>query len=113
MSLATVGSFLFNPCPPGGSCCAEAQACGLPCVLAGTSSLPEVGDLAALYHDPKDVQASGRLLADVLDQHHLSASLREKGLANARRFSWALHAEKLIESWVRVQAAHATDSQPA
>lgn len=71
----------------------EAMACGTPVVLAGATSLPEVGGNAALYFEP----GSDRELADVtsslLDDRDLQESLRSRGLARAAEFTWARAAE--------------------
>ncbi|WP_404420324.1 glycosyltransferase family 4 protein [Nibricoccus sp. IMCC34717] len=78
---------------------AEAQACGLPCVAANTSSLPEVGGDAAYYHDADDFEAAGRAIANLLGDSALREQIITAGLQNAARFTWARHAQLLIDSW--------------
>ncbi len=75
----------------------EAQGCGLPCVLADSSCLREVGGSAALYHDPHDANALREALLCVMDRPECREALREEGLLNVRRFSWAEHARRVVE----------------
>lgn len=66
----------------------EAFACGCPALLAGRSSLPEVGGDAALYFDPENgdelLGQAGRLLRDPT----LRESLAAAGSERLRGFSW-------------------------
>ena len=78
---------------------AEAQACGLPCVISNASSLPEIGGEGALYHDPLDAQALADQLQRVYEDKELRASLRAKGFANAQRFDWDRHVDTLMQYW--------------
>jgi glycosyltransferase involved in cell wall biosynthesis len=66
----------------------EALACGCPVVCSNSSSLPEVGGDAALYHHPLDTDALEHQLRRVLTQSDLVTGLRKKGFAQAERFSW-------------------------
>jgi len=79
---------------------AEAQACGLPCILAGTSSLPEVGGEAALYHAVDSAEGLAGQILSVATDPALRDRLRAAGLANALRFSWRRHAELLAASYL-------------
>jgi len=77
----------------------EAQACGIPCILANSSSLPEVGGDAALYHEAEDVDQLVRHVEAIAQDQSLRAKLVEDGLTNAKRFSWKRHGEVLIETY--------------
>ncbi len=74
----------------------EAMACGTPVVAADRASLPEVVGEAALLVDPDDpgdiAQALERALADAPQR----ARMRELGLSQAARFSWARTAEETL-----------------
>jgi glycosyltransferase involved in cell wall biosynthesis len=75
----------------------EAMACGTPVVCSNTSSLPEVAGDAALYFDPRAVDALVHALSHALTDASLCATLRARGLARAKQFTWdhaarALHA---------------------
>jgi glycosyltransferase involved in cell wall biosynthesis len=75
----------------------EAMACGTPVVCADNSSLPEIAGDAALLIKAEDtaglVEAMRRLLAD----QELRQGLIERGLEQARRFTWDSAAQKLLE----------------
>lgn len=79
---------------------AEAQACGLPCILARTSSLPEVGGIAALYHPADGAEELARHIADVATNNDLRQRLIAAGLENVKRFTWRRHAELLAASYL-------------
>ncbi|MEE9368087.1 MAG: glycosyltransferase family 1 protein [Pontiella sp.] len=74
----------------------EAQSCGLPCVLASSSSLPEVGGNAALYHDMKSAEELASCLRGIYENDALAQQLVGKGYENIRRFSWEKHVGNLI-----------------
>ena len=66
----------------------EAMASGTPVVTSNVSSLPEVVDDAAVLVDPYDPGAIADGMYRVLTDEQLRRSLRRKGLARARQFSW-------------------------
>ncbi len=66
----------------------EAQACGTPVLTSTTSSLPEVAGGAAWLVDPHDEEAIAAGLATLWRDQRLRRELAERGLANARRFTW-------------------------
>lgn len=67
----------------------EAMACGTPVVAANTSSLPEAAGDAGLLFDPHDAAQLAERITAVLTNPDLAAAMREKGLQQASRFSWA------------------------
>lgn len=67
----------------------EAMACGTPVVTSNVSSLPEVCGDAAVLVDPTDPQAIADGLIRAATDETLRAHLVARGLARARRFSWA------------------------
>jgi glycosyltransferase involved in cell wall biosynthesis len=75
----------------------EAMACGTPVVTSNTSSLPEVAGDAALLIDPLDEGALAEALLQVVNDRPLRAALREKGIAQARKFTWREAAEKTLQ----------------
>ncbi len=77
----------------------EAMACGAPVVSSNASSLPEVAGDAALYFDPRDVDAMTDAMLRALADDALRADLRAKGFAQAKKFSWEKAAGELLESW--------------
>jgi glycosyltransferase involved in cell wall biosynthesis len=66
----------------------EAMACGVPLITSDSSSLPEVVGDAAFALDPDDERQIGGSIISALTQDELAVEMREKGLAQAARFSW-------------------------
>ena len=75
----------------------EAMRCGAPVITSNVSSLPEVGGDAAEYVDPADVDALAAAIQRVALDPALRASMRERGAAQAKRFSWVRCAEQTHE----------------
>ena len=66
----------------------EAMACGVPVVTSNVSSLPEVvGDNAVLV-DPYNVDSIADGIRRVCTDDGLRESLRRRGAAHARQFTW-------------------------
>ncbi len=76
----------------------EAQAVGVPVVVSGTSSLPEVAGDSALYvEDPESVKSIKLALEKVLAlSPKQRAMIIKSGKENAKRFDWANSAKKLL-----------------
>ena len=79
----------------------EAMACGTPVACSSAASLPEVAGDAALFFDPHDVRQLASAIETMLTSSALRASLREKGLARAARFTWADTARRHVEIYRR------------
>jgi glycosyltransferase involved in cell wall biosynthesis len=84
----------------------EAQACGVPCVLARSSCLEEVGGDAVLYHDPLASEDLANKMSEVLMQEDLRTDLVKRGFANAACFTWEKHARTLLEVYAQVDPRH-------
>jgi glycosyltransferase involved in cell wall biosynthesis len=80
----------------------EAMACGTPVVASDRASLPEVvGEAGLLVNadDPEDIAgALGRVLTD----ESLRARMRERGLAQAARFTWDRAARETLSVYRNV-----------
>lgn len=66
----------------------EAMACGCPVVSSDTASLPEVCGDAVLYCDPKSPEDIANKIARVMGDPSLQSEMKQKGLAQAAKFSW-------------------------
>jgi glycosyltransferase involved in cell wall biosynthesis len=66
----------------------EAMACGTPVVCANTSSLPEVAGDAAVLFSATDSAALMSAMMVLLKDSKLRAKMQERGMAQARTFSW-------------------------
>ncbi len=73
----------------------EAMACGAPVVCSKAGALPEVVDDAAVLVDPLDIDSIATGLTTVLTSRSLQASLRQRGIARAKQFSWDQTAERV------------------
>jgi glycosyltransferase involved in cell wall biosynthesis len=82
----------------------EAMACGTPVVTSDVSSLPEITGDAALLIDPNDERALASALIEVVNNDRLRAELREKGIAQAMKFTWRDAAEKTLRLYQEAYA---------
>jgi len=81
----------------------EAMACGCPVVTTREASMPEVGGDAALYmKDPDDVEGLAAILKDLSANLAHRRQWAEKGLVQARQFSWRNTAEKTFKAFEQV-----------
>jgi glycosyltransferase involved in cell wall biosynthesis len=87
----------------------EAMACGVPVLCSNTSSLPEVVGDAGLQLPPHDVRAWVEALSRVLDDAHLRETLRARGLARARLFTWDATARKTLDVYRSVSMHKTAD----
>jgi glycosyltransferase involved in cell wall biosynthesis len=77
----------------------EALACGTPLVTSHAGSLPELAGDAAFALDPDDVPGlAGAILACLTDER-LVAGLRQRGPAQAARFTWAQAARETLAAY--------------
>jgi len=81
----------------------EAMACGCPVVTSNTSSLPEVVGDAAITVDPYDVDALTNAMREVLTNNGLRKEMVEKGLKQAKKFSWDKTAQETMEVYERME----------
>ncbi|RMG93283.1 MAG: glycosyltransferase family 1 protein [Chloroflexi bacterium] len=72
----------------------EAMACGTPVITSNAASLPEVVGDAGILVDATDVEALTDAIRRVLEDSTLAATLRAKGLARARQFTWERTAQE-------------------
>jgi glycosyltransferase involved in cell wall biosynthesis len=80
----------------------EAMQCGTPVICSNTSSLPEVAGEAALLISPNDVRGWAEAIWHVWSDDALRARLRQRGLAQAKSFTWENAARKTIEIYETV-----------
>jgi glycosyltransferase involved in cell wall biosynthesis len=75
----------------------EAMACGCPVIASRAASLPEVCGNAAWYIDPENVDSITEGISRVLTDSMLQSSLIQKGLEQAKLFSWERSAQEHIK----------------
>jgi glycosyltransferase involved in cell wall biosynthesis len=79
----------------------EAMAAGAPVVTSEVSSLPEVGDDAVAYVDPRDDRSISDTLERLLSSPAERDALAERGRARAATFSWRNTAQTVLAELVR------------
>jgi glycosyltransferase involved in cell wall biosynthesis len=80
----------------------EAIAAGTPVVTSNVSSMPEVGGDAALYVDPHDPADIAQKVVQAAEDSTTRASLVQKGLARAGKFTWRRTAEATLAVYEEV-----------
>lgn len=80
----------------------EAMACGTPVVAANTSSLPEICGDAAIMVNPYKIEDIARKIKKVISDKIIRGRLVEKGLAQAKKFSWEKTAKETIKVYHEV-----------
>ncbi|MCB0402318.1 MAG: glycosyltransferase family 4 protein [Flavobacteriales bacterium] len=76
----------------------EAMRCGTPVVASNTTSMPEVVEEAGILVNPHQPEMLCKAMQDVYSDPGLREKLTEKGLNQARKFSWDKTAGLLWES---------------
>jgi glycosyltransferase involved in cell wall biosynthesis len=80
----------------------EAMACGAPVITSNTSSLPEVTGDAAIQVDPHDIQALANAISRLLEDEQLRMALCQKGYLQAKKYSWARSARKMLSIYQKL-----------
>lgn len=75
----------------------EAMACGTPVITSSSSSLPEVVGNAGIMVKPDDINSLTLNIEKVLKDKILSSDMTEKGIIQAKKFSWEKSANKFIK----------------
>lgn len=78
----------------------QAMACGAPVIAANTSSIPEAAGDAALLFDPHDTDTLVSHLLTVLDNEEHVATMRHRGLAHSRQFTWKRAGARMAEAFI-------------
>jgi glycosyltransferase involved in cell wall biosynthesis len=76
----------------------EAMACGTPVISSNRSSLPEVVGDGGMLIDPTPREIAGALVR-LLNDPGLQESLRQRGLEQARTFSWRETARQTVQAY--------------
>ena len=86
---------------------AQAMAAGVPVIVSGVSSLPEVAGGAAVLIDPRSRVELRDAIESLLTSPTRLADLRERGRTQARKFSWPAAAAQSLDFFTRVVGAAA------
>jgi glycosyltransferase involved in cell wall biosynthesis len=82
----------------------EAMASGIPVITGNISSLPEVAGDAAVLVNPHLWQEISTAMLKLLSNQPLHETLSQKGLIQAKKFSWEKTAEKTLELFKKIAA---------
>lgn len=74
----------------------EAMACGVPVIASDSTSLPEISGDAALLVDPNDENRLAEAIEAVVLDPVRAGAMRERGLRQARKFTWEKTAARTI-----------------
>ncbi len=80
----------------------EAMQSGCPVVLSKEGCLPEIGGEAVYYVNPCDTSSIANGIGEVFFSGKVQKDLSEKGLRQAKKFSWKKTAEETIRTYQRV-----------
>ncbi|MEM7736736.1 MAG: glycosyltransferase family 1 protein [Deinococcota bacterium] len=86
----------------------EAMACGAPVITSNRSSLPEVAGDAGLLVNPQNPDEIANAMRQLAGDENLRHTLRDKGIARAKTFTWQRTAQETLE--VIYQAQQGTSS---
>ena len=80
----------------------EAMACGVATIGSNNTSIPEVIDLPEALFDPFDVDSIKNKITEVLTNQDLRQRLIRHGLAQSKKFSWDLSANRAIKAFEEI-----------
>ncbi len=80
----------------------EAMACGTPVICSNAASLPEVVGQGGLLVDPHDAAGLAEGMSRLLTDAGLHTELSERGLSQARTFTWDRAARQTLELYAHL-----------
>lgn len=80
----------------------EAMSCGCPVVTSKKGSLPEVAGDAAIYVNPDSIDEIAEEVGKLLKNDELRGKLSNKGLEQAKKFSWEKTARETVDVYKKV-----------
>lgn len=80
----------------------EAMASGCPVITTKEGSLPEVAGGAAYYVDAYDTDSIAKGISEVFENPKLQKELSEKGIIQAKKFTWKKTAAQTLKAYERV-----------
>jgi glycosyltransferase involved in cell wall biosynthesis len=77
----------------------EAMSCGTATIGSNVTSLPEVIGWSEALFDPTDTKSISSKIHQALTDHSFLQALRERGLIQAKKFSWKQSADKVFDAF--------------
>ncbi|MRJ02339.1 MAG: glycosyltransferase family 4 protein, partial [Epsilonproteobacteria bacterium] len=71
--------------------------CGTPVIASNSSSIPEVVGEGGILIDPHEPEAITKALVQIDEEPQLRHQLSQRGLVQARKFSWRKSAQQLYK----------------
>lgn len=87
----------------------EAMACGTPVVASCVTSLPEICGDAAFLVEPTDSERIFEAARRLLAEPELAREMRERGMQQARKFTWKACAKATLLAYQNATAKRTTD----
>jgi len=75
----------------------EAMSSGCPALVPNTGGCPELGETAAHYINPLDINSIGDAIFEIAGSEKLRMKMRESGLKRAAMFSWERTADLTLK----------------
>ncbi len=75
----------------------QAMACGVPVLISDLPVLREIAGEAALFFNPRDKVSIASAFSDIFSNQELRLSLKIRGLAQAKQFSWEQSAKETLK----------------
>ena len=80
----------------------EAMACGVPVITSKGTALQEIADSAAVLVDPHNDEELGCAMQHVIEDQETRCTLKRKGIARAKTFTWERAAEQTWQVYSRI-----------
>lgn len=80
----------------------EAMQSGTPVITTKKGSIEEVVDSSAYFVDPEDVSSISNGIREVMENTSLRNALSEKGLIQAKKFTWEKTAKETIKVYEKI-----------
>lgn len=80
----------------------EGMACGVPVITSNTSSMPEIAGDAACIVDPYKPEEITNAIIKILEDKNYRNLLCQKGVEQAKKFSWRIMAEENLKLYNQV-----------
>lgn len=75
----------------------EAQACGCPCIVSNSTSMPEICNNAVIYCNPQSIEDIMNKIKFLLSNAEKRAELTKKGFENIKKYSWDTSTQNLLD----------------
>lgn len=80
----------------------EAMAYGTPVISSNASCMPEILGEAAVYFNPLNTEEMARVINSAINDPELLKDIRQKGLAQVKKYSWQRMAEETHAIYMKV-----------